>query len=218
MQLLLATNNDHKRGEFAAIFADHEVLTPKDLGLELDVEESGPTFLANALLKAEHLRALLASNDRTVAYRNATVIADDSGLCVDALGGGPGVYSARFGSPDGGKTELDSGARNQLLLGAMEGVADRTAHFVCCMVALLPGDRLVIAQESWHGRIADSPSAGTGGFGYDPVFYVPELERTAAELPAAEKNAQSHRGRASTVLHAGLNEAMRLPGPQAAAT
>lgn len=211
MQLLLATNNRHKRAEFAGIFPDHVIRTPSELGLELDVEETGETFLANALLKAGQLRSILARSDEAAFEDGAAVIADDSGLCVDALGGGPGIYSARFGSPDGGTTELDAAARNELLLESIAGGDDRSAHFICCMVALLPGDRLIVAQESWHGRIAERPSDGVGGFGYDPVFYLPERGCTAADLPAEEKNRLSHRARASRVLHAALLEAERLP-------
>ena len=211
MQLVLATNSRHKRSEFADIFGDHVIRGPADLGLEFNVEETGDSFLANSLLKADHLRSLLQRTARLPTGDDVAVIADDSGLCVDALGGGPGVYSARFGSPDGGATELDATARNDLLLQSIAGVKDRSAHFVCCMVALLPDDRLIVAQESWSGRIADRPSAGTGGFGYDPIFYLPDRECTAADLTAEEKNRISHRGRASRVLHAALLGAERLP-------
>lgn len=212
MQLLLATNNRHKRSEFAGIFPEHVIRTPSDLGLALDVDETGESFLANALLKAEQLRSLVQRAGQPSVDRDAAVIADDSGLCVDALGGAPGIYSARYGSPDGGTTELDASARNELLLQSIAGVADRSAHFVCCMVALLPHDRVIIAQETWTGRVAERPSAASGGFGYDPVFYLPERGCTAADLSAEEKNRISHRGRASRVLHAALIEAERLPG------
>ena len=206
MRLLLSTNNAHKREEFRAIFPEHEIHTPFELGIELEVEETGGTFLENALLKAHRLREESGPEEA-----RSVIIADDSGLCVDALGGGPGIYSARFGSPDGGKTELAAEQRNQLLLRALENEEDRGAHFVCCMVALLPDDRLCVAQESWIGEIARAPSEGTGGFGYDPVFLIPGLGVTAADLPARDKNALSHRGRASRVLAAALNEAVALP-------
>lgn len=211
MQLLLATNNPHKRSEFAGIFPDHVIHTPSDLGIELDVEETGETFLANSILKAKGLQSVVRSRGAIPVGRDTAFIADDSGLCVDALGGGPGIYSARFGSPDGGVTELDAASRNEMLLQSIAGAEDRSAHFVCCMVALLPDDRLIVAQESWAGRIAERPSSGGGGFGYDPVFYLPERGCTAADLPADEKNRISHRGRASRVLHAALLEAERLP-------
>ncbi|MFW5684696.1 MAG: RdgB/HAM1 family non-canonical purine NTP pyrophosphatase [Spirochaetota bacterium] len=205
MELLLSTNNDHKRREFASIFPDFTIRTPRDLGITLEVDETGTTFYENALLKATSLQALVGAE-----HAESVIIADDSGLCVEALGGGPGIYSARYGSPDGGMTELDAPTRNELLLRSLEGAEDRSAHFVCCMVALLSNDRIIIAQESWMGTIAAEPSRATGGFGYDPVFLVPELGVTAADLDPAEKNRRSHRGRASRVLAAALDQAGRL--------
>jgi XTP/dITP diphosphohydrolase len=211
MRILLATNNAHKRDEFRLIFPEHEIITPAELEIEFDVEETGETFLENAILKAEALRARLSEDQGEGERTSVAIVADDSGLCVDALGGAPGIYSARFGSPDGGKTELEASARNQLLIDALEAAKTRAAHFVCSMVALLENDRIVVAQESWMGEISESPSSGTGGFGYDPVFFVPGLGKTAAELSPEEKNRFSHRGRASRVLAAALNEAASLP-------
>lgn len=210
MQLLLSTNNAHKRAEFQGIFSGDDVLVPSELGLKLDVAETGTTFLENALLKARALHELVGAREDLGACHGAVVIADDSGLCVDALGGGPGIYSARFGSPDGGATELDATARNALLLETLAGVRERSARFVCCMVALLPGSRMVVAQESWPGTIAEEPSKASGGFGYDPVFVVPGRGVTAADLGDDEKNRISHRGRASRVLRAGLHAALGL--------
>ncbi|MFW6312911.1 MAG: RdgB/HAM1 family non-canonical purine NTP pyrophosphatase [Spirochaetota bacterium] len=211
MRILLATNNAHKRDEFRSIFPDDDVLTPDDLGMAFDVEETGETFLENAMLKAQALRVRLSETGSEASHADVAIVADDSGLCVDALGGAPGIYSARFGSPDGGKTELAASARNQLLIDALEGATSRGAHFVCSMVALLENDRIVVAQESWTGEIAEAPSSGTGGFGYDPVFFVPGLGKTAADLSPEEKNRLSHRGRASRVLAAALGEAASLP-------
>jgi len=211
MRILLATNNAHKRDELRSIFPDHDILTPAEMGIAFDVEETGETFLANAILKAEALRVHLAEARAEGKHAEVAIIADDSGLCVDALGGAPGIYSARFGSPDGGKTELAASARNQLLIAALEAAKTRTAHFVCSMVALLENDRIIVAQESWMGEISEAPSAGTGGFGYDPVFFVPGLGKTAADLSPEEKNRFSHRGRASRVLAAALDEAASLP-------
>ncbi|HKJ86680.1 MAG TPA: non-canonical purine NTP pyrophosphatase, partial [Spirochaetia bacterium] len=116
MRILLATNNAHKRDELRSIFPDHDILTPAEMGIAFDVEETGETFLANAILKAEALRVHLAEARAEGKHAEVAIIADDSGLCVDALGGAPGIYSARFGSPDGGKTELAASARNQLLI------------------------------------------------------------------------------------------------------
>lgn len=207
MRLLLASNNRHKKAEFESIFPAFTIVTPGDLGLEFDVEETGTTFLENALLKARRLETQAKQGELLDTTVPTAVVADDSGICVDALGGGPGIYSARFGSPDGGATELDASSRNALLLDAIAGAESRAAHFVCCMVALMPGDRLIVAQESWHGEIAREPSRGAGGFGYDPVFLVPDLGRTAADLEPEEKNRMSHRGRASAVLAAAMERA-----------
>ena len=211
MQLLIATNNAHKRNEFTGIFAGHSLVTPRDLGLRFDAEETGSSFLENALLKARKLREVLADSN-TPGTGETVIIADDSGICVAALAGAPGIYSARFGSPDGGKTELEASARNQLLLAAIEHSEDRSAHFVCCMVALLGSDRILVAQETWEGEIARRSSTSGGGFGYDPVFYLPAMGCTAADLSPEEKNRLSHRGRASRVLAAALGAAGDLPG------
>lgn len=212
MRLLIATNNPHKRNEFAAIFTGYRVVSPADIGLTFSAEETGETFLENALIKGRGLREALASAGASVSDESTAIVADDSGLCVDALGGGPGVYSARFGSPDGGRTELDAASRNELLLQAIETAETRSAHFVCCMVALLSRDRVLVAQESWQGEVASRPSQSGGGFGYDPVFSLPQLGCTAADLSPEEKNRLSHRGRASRVLLAALHEAGRQPG------
>jgi len=211
MRILLATNNAHKRDEFRSIFPDDEILTPGEMGVDFDVEETGETFLENAMLKAYALQSRLCDLENEDEFADVAIVADDSGLCVDALGGAPGIYSARFGSPDGGRTELAAPARNQLLIDALEAAKTRAAHFVCSMVALLGNDRIAVAQESWMGEISEAPSSGTGGFGYDPVFFVPGLGKTAADLSPEEKNRFSHRGRASRVLAAALNEAASLP-------
>jgi len=201
-EIVVASGNRGKIAELAHTLAPLGVtLRPQgELGAP-EVEETGLSFVENAILKAR----------AAAAHTGLPAIADDSGLAVDALGGAPGIYSARFGSPDGGKTELEASARNQLLIAALEAAKTRTAHFVCSMVALLENDRIIVAQESWMGEISEAPSAGTGGFGYDPVFFVPGLGKTAADLSPEEKNRFSHRGRASRVLAAALNEAASLP-------
>ena len=209
MRVLLATNNPHKQIELAAILHDSHVTGPGDWGIDAAVDETGASFLENAMLKARAIRAELVR----VAPRDARdiiVIADDSGLCVDALEGAPGIYSARFGSPDGGRTELDSATRNRLLLDSLAGEQTRSARFVCCMVAILAAERIVAAQETWEGSIAEQPSIATGGFGYDPVFVVPDRGCTAADLPPSVKNTISHRGRAAAVLSASLRAAISL--------
>ncbi len=158
---------------------------PHDLGISFDFEENGATFLANAHGKA---MALFQS-------AHMPVIADDSGLCVSALGGEPGVYSNRYGVPPGAKP-LETPARNEFLLGRMTGMKERAACFVCCLVLVLAESRFIVAQETAEGVIADAPR-GRNGFGYDPLFFFPALKRTMAELSDAEKDTLSHRGRAA---------------------
>ncbi len=193
MEILVATENTHKMEELSVIFDAHRLLTPLSKGIDFSFDETGETFLANAYGKAMAL------------YRQAgeAVIADDSGLVVPALGGEPGVYSARYGSPGGG-VKLDTPARNQYLLDKMVGISDRRAFFVCCMVLVLSPERFFLAQETLPGEIIHAPR-GTGGFGYDPLFYLPNYKKTVAELPESEKNKISHRGRAGIRLQAVLD-------------
>jgi XTP/dITP diphosphohydrolase len=193
MEILVATENTHKVKELSVIFAEHTLLPPHEKGIEYSFEETGETFLANAQGKALAL------------YEQARgpVIADDSGLVVPALGGEPGVYSARYGSPAGGP-KLDTPERNRYLLDKMEGLSDRRSFFVCCMVLVLTPQRFFVAQETLPGRIISEPR-GSHGFGYDPLFYLNEYGHTVAELPEAEKNKISHRGRAGIRLRAVLD-------------
>ncbi len=193
MHLLLASNNQHKRRELAEILARHTLSTPEDHRLEFDHEEIADTFMGNALGKAKELHELVAE---TQSGRPPIVIADDSGISVDALDGRPGVWSARFGnSPE--RPKLTDTDRNNLLLETLENEENRDAHYVCCMVAYLGVDRYYIVQETWHGEIARSPSNGGGGFGYDPVFRLPDLDVTVADISAEEKHRLSHRGKAA---------------------
>ncbi len=184
----------HKKRELEKILSGHRILIPSDLGLIFDCDETGRTFMENALLKAETLYALAGR----------PVLADDSGLCVSALDGGPGIYSARYGSDQEG-TLLTDADRNVLLLKNMEGAADRSAFFVCAMVLITAPYRVYSVQESFDGWIADSPFGG-GGFGYDPVFVDALSGRTAAELSEEEKNLVSHRGKAGKVMRAILED------------
>lgn len=184
MRMLFASGNVHKRKEIAQLFPGHDIVLPKDLGLPFVVEEDGDTFLANAMKKAVALQS---------AWPGA-ILADDSGICVDALGGAPGILSARYGSEDG--VELSSRERNALLLSAMRGKSERGCAFVCCMVLLFSDRRFLVAQESLEGRLLESPR-GEAGFGYDPLVWVEELNRSVAELSDWEKNAISHRGKAA---------------------
>ena len=184
-ELLLASNNAHKHDEFARLFPGFRILLPRDLGLSFEFEENGLSFLDNALGKALSLH-------RTAGR---PVIADDSGLCVNALGGEPGILSSRYGSTPPGRI-LEATARNRYLLWRMQGMRDRSAFFVCCLVLVIEPTRFFIAQETVHGLITEAPRGGNG-FGYDPLFLIPDRGMTIAELADEEKDLVSHRGRAA---------------------
>ena len=182
MKLVLASKNSHKLVEMRDILSQLgvEVVLESDVGVDVDVGETGTTFEENAFLKAH-------------AVMEATglpAIADDSGLCVDALNGAPGVYSARYGGP-----ELDDAGRYRLLLENLRGQLDRRGKFVSAICCCSPNGDRVEARGECPGTIAYAPK-GEGGFGYDPVFFLPGLKKTFAELTAEEKNAVSHRGNA----------------------
>ena len=182
MKFVLATHNPGKLREMSAILGELgvEVVSPADVGITVDVEETGTTFAENAMLKAKAI----------CAAEGLPAIADDSGLCVDALNGGPGVYSARYGGEG-----LDDKGRYMLLLNSMRGQTTRKAHFACAIACAFPNGDELTAQGQCDGAIAFAPM-GEGGFGYDPVFLVPEKAKTFSQLTAEEKNAISHRGRA----------------------
>ena len=184
MEIVLATGNLHKKGELSEILKGHNILLPSDLGKSFDCVEDGITYLDNALIKAHALYKIV----------KRPVIADDSGISVPALGGAPGVYSARYGSKEG-EEPLESPERNAFLLQNMEGITDRRAFFVCSMVLMLDEYRIYTVQETFSGIISEKPS-GVEGFGYDPLFYLEEYGKTVAELPAYVKNRISHRGKA----------------------
>ncbi len=188
MKIVLASGNRHKKTEISRLLPSHDVLLPEDRGIEFDYEETGTTFLENAMGKARHVYQLMGD----------AAIADDSGLCVPALDGAPGVLSARYGSADG-TVKLSDGARNNYLLEKMKGISDRRAFFVCAMVLLFDEYRFFVAEETVHGEITYAPR-GEGGFGYDPLFLVPDLRKTMAEISAEKKNAISHRGKAAAAL------------------
>lgn len=184
-EVVLASRNARKAREL------EELLAPLGLRVrrvsefsKIEPVESAPTFLENALIKARH----------AAAASGLPAIADDSGLCVDALDGAPGVRSARYGGEP-----ADDAVNNAKLLAEMESVADaeRDAHFICTLVMLRsPNDPTpLIAEGRWRGQLLRAPR-GAHGFGYDPLFYLPELRCTAAELPAETKNRLSHRGQA----------------------
>ena len=175
--IVIASNNLHKIAEFNTIFFDQKLISASLLFPDFDPEESGKSFLENSLLKAGELYARLESPEgRTICEERyggiPAVLADDSGIEVDALGGEPGIYSARFGQEETGR-RLNSVEQNALLLSKLKGVAagpGRSARYVCCLTLLMDRQRIFTAQESWEGEIAMQPSKGKGGFGYDPHF------------------------------------------------
>ena len=182
MKFVLASKNKKKLVEMNAILSQLgiEVCSEADAGVDVEVEETGTTFEENSLLKA---RAVMEAS-------GLPAVADDSGLCVDALNGAPGVYSARYGSP-----ELDDTGRYRLLLENLRGQSPRTAGFVSVITCCFPNGDVLTARGECPGTIAFAPM-GTAGFGYDPVFLVPEKGRTFGQLTAEEKGAISHRGKA----------------------
>lgn len=181
MKFVLASHNRGKLTEMQKILGELgvEVVLQSDLGLDLEPEETGTTFAENAMIKA---KAVMEAS-------GLPAIADDSGLCVDALGGAPGIYSARYGGLD------DDKARYTLLLNNLRGATSRAAHFHTSVVCAFPNGDVLESEGDCHGTIAFAPM-GEQGFGYDPVFFVPELRKTFAQLTAEEKNAISHRGKA----------------------
>ena len=182
MKLVLASKNAHKLVEMKDILSQLgvEVVLESEVGVDVDVEETGATFEENAYLKAH---AVMEAS-------GLPAIADDSGLCVDALNGAPGVYSARYGGPG-----LDDAGRYKLLLENMRGQLDRRCKFVSAICCCFPNGDRVEARGECAGTLAYAPK-GADGFGYDPIFFVPGLKKTFAELSPEEKNAISHRGNA----------------------
>ena len=185
MKLVLASKNQKKLVEMRDILSHMgvEVCLQSDVGVDVDVEETGTTFEENSLLKA---RAVMEAS-------GLPAIADDSGVCVDALNGAPGIYSARYGGP-----ELDDVGRYQLLLNNLRGATNRAAHFTSAIACIFPNGDTIEAEGICPGTIAFAPQ-GDGGFGYDPVFFLPQLRKTYAQLTPEEKAAVSHRGKALEV-------------------
>jgi len=196
MKVVLASKNPHKLVEIRQITDKFgfELVLQSELGVDIDVEETGTTFEENSFLKAE-------------AVMKATglpAIADDSGIAVDALNGEPGIYSARYGFDD----TLDDHGRMMLLLRNTEHVPDgqRQAQFVCVITFITPDGETIQARGEIHGELTREPR-GQNGFGYDPIFYYPPLGMTTAELPSEVKNQVSHRGNALRILNEKLKEA-----------
>ena len=187
-KLVIASNNPGKLREFQFLLQPLgiEVLTQVQLGIA-EAEEPHSTFIENALAKARHVSR----------GSGLPVLADDSGICVSALNGAPGVLSARYAGDD----PKSDRRNNEKLLQAMQGVKDRRAHYYCVLVLLRHADdpQPLIAEGEWHGEIAHEERGG-GGFGYDPLFWLPELGKMSAELEREQKHAISHRGKALRVL------------------
>lgn len=185
-RLVVATGNAHKLREIAEIFTDFEILSQKQMGFDEDVEENGSTFAENALIKARAACKAL----------RLPVIADDSGICVDALGGKPGIYSARYVGVHG-----DDKGNRRLLLRNMEGVENRNAHFACAVALVYPDGRETVVEGRTDGEILYQEE-GDGGFGYDPIFFSTDLQKSFGVATSAEKNGVSHRFRALQLLRA----------------
>lgn len=188
-KIVLASGNAHKIKEISDMLPEYEVVGYKQLGLDFEIEEDGNTFYENALIKAKAVCDALG----------LPALADDSGICVEALNGEPGIYSARYAG-DG----VDE-HNNELLLKNMQGQKDRRAKFVCCMVLYYPDGKIVTATGETHGEIMDK-CYGENGFGYDPLFFSNDLNMSLGVAPAQLKNTISHRFRALEQLKRKLSE------------
>lgn len=199
-KIIFATGNQGKMREVRKILAnlkiegeETEILSMKEAGVDIEITEDGASFEENAVIKAKAVSEVVPG---------AIVLADDSGLQIDYLNGEPGIYSARYLGED-----TSYHVKNANLLARLEGVAEekRTARFVCAIAAAMPDGRVDTATGIIEGRIGYEEK-GEGGFGYDPIFYVPEFEKTTAELSEDEKNAVSHRGKALRAIRERLEE------------
>ena len=185
MKLIIASNNNHKLIEIKAILGGlfEEIVSMREAGIEHESVEDGSSFMENAVKKAKEIAEL----------SGCCALADDSGICVDALDGAPGIYSARFCGHHG-----DDEANNRLLLKKLEGREDRGAHYTCAIALVYPDGRQVCAEGYMYGQIGYEEK-GENGFGYDPLFFLPEYGCTAAQLSPEQKNQISHR---ASALHA----------------
>ncbi len=193
-RLIFATGNKDKMREIKAIMEglDYEILSMKEAGLDIEIEENGTTFRENALIKARAIHALC----------HDLVLADDSGLEVDYMDKQPGVFSHRFGGED-----TPYSIKNQMIMDRLKGVPDekRTARFMCAIAAVLPDGREIVTEAAMEGIIGYQ-EAGANGFGYDPIFFLPEYGCTSAELTPEQKNAISHRGKALRLMREELEK------------
>ncbi len=186
MKLIIASNNKHKIREIKEILGAkfEEIVSLREAGIDHETVEDGTTFAENAYKKAREIAEL----------SGMPALADDSGISVDALGGEPGVYSARYSGEHGNDEE-----NNALVLKKLEGKSDRGAHYTCAMSLVYPDGTHIFSEGYLYGEITDNPR-GTGGFGYDPLFVITGESRTVAEMSEEEKNAVSHRARALNAL------------------
>ncbi len=193
MKLIIASNNAHKLIEIRQILGNRfsEILSLKEAGIDHETIEDGTTFMENALKKAREIAEI----------SGCCALADDSGICVNALGGAPGIYSARYAGEHG-----DDEANNELLLKNLKDKDDRSAYFACAIALVFPDGRELTAEGRFDGIIAHSPS-GENGFGYDPLFFVPEFNCTSADMSPEQKNEISHRKKALENLLIKLNNA-----------
>lgn len=182
MKLIIASNNANKLREIKTILGDKfdEILSMKEAGIDHETVEDGETFMENAIKKAREI----------VEISGCCAIADDSGICVDALDGAPGLYSARFCGEHG-----NDEANNALLLEKLKGVENRNAHYTCAIAFVYPDGKTVCGEGIFEGVITETP-IGNGGFGYDPLFYLPEYGKTVAQLGTEVKNEIGHRAKA----------------------
>lgn len=186
MKLIIASNNSHKIGEIKKILSGkfESIISLQEAGICHETVEDGETFMENALKKAREIAEISGE----------CALADDSGICVDALGGAPGVYSARYSGEHG-----DDEKNNALLLKNLEDKSDRSAHYTAAVALVYPDGREICAEGYMYGKIIHAPR-GNGGFGYDPLFVMDGEERTVAEMSAEEKNECSHRSNALNLL------------------
>ena len=186
MKLIIASNNKHKIREIKEILSEkfEEILSLREAGIDHETVEDGTTFLENAYKKAREIAEISGEAS----------LADDSGICIDALNGAPGIFSARFAGVHG-----DDNANNSLVLEKLSGKENRNAHYTCAMSLVYPDGKHIFAEGYMYGEITESPR-GSGGFGYDPLFVITGQSRTVAEMTDEEKNAVSHRRRALDAL------------------
>ncbi|MDD7417120.1 MAG: RdgB/HAM1 family non-canonical purine NTP pyrophosphatase [Treponemataceae bacterium] len=206
MEIFLASSNEHKKHEMEELFKDYTIITPKDINLNFDPIEDGKSFVENSLIKAKALYEIVKK----------PVLADDSGICVDALDGKPGIYSARYcgrlkNKVDGHK--LSQNEQNGLLIEDVNLTLkeknldpkkreNRSCRYVCSLILYYGKDQFLCSQETLEGILLDdiNESRGTTGFGYDPIIFLPEFGKTVAELTEEEKNSISHRGKAAELI------------------